>query len=170
MNAGPGADKPTLLRSTTRSLALEVPARAVPVPTTVSVEMQKIIGAPFRPTWNIHPTAATEWAALVDALAAVTISGLPALRGRFGVEVEKTVLGGVRAFTVTPKTIARENRDRLLIHLHGGCYVLSPGEAALPEAILMAGFGGFKVISIDYRMPPEAYFPGVKDRRLPPIA
>ena len=27
----------------------------------------------------------------------------------------------------------------------------------------MAGFGGFKVISVDYRMPPEAYFPAALD-------
>ena len=29
----------------------------------------------------------------------------------------------------------------------------------------MAGFGHFKVISVDYRMPPEAYFPGRARRR-----
>ena len=34
---------------------------------------------------------------------------------------------------------------------------------ALPEALFMAGFGGFKVISVDYRMPPEAYFPAALD-------
>jgi acetyl esterase/lipase len=69
----------------------------------------------------------------------------------------------VRAFIVTPETIAPANRDRVLIQMHGGCYVLNPGEAGLPEAVLMAGFGGFKVISVDYRMPPEAYFPAALD-------
>jgi acetyl esterase/lipase len=47
--------------------------------------------------------------------------------------------------------------------MHGGCYVLNPGEAGLPEAILMAGFGHIKVISVEYRMPPEAYFPAALD-------
>ena len=47
--------------------------------------------------------------------------------------------------------------------MHGGCYVLNPGEAALPEALFMAGFGHFKVIAVDYRMPPEAYFPAALD-------
>jgi monoterpene epsilon-lactone hydrolase len=47
--------------------------------------------------------------------------------------------------------------------MHGGCYVLNPGEAGLPEALFMTGFGGFKVISVDYRMPPEAYFPAALD-------
>jgi acetyl esterase/lipase len=41
--------------------------------------------------------------------------------------------------------------------------VLNPGEAALPEAIFMAGFGGVRVVSVDYRMPPEAYFPAALD-------
>ena len=32
---------------------LEVPARSVPVPTTVSPLMAKIIGLPLRTTWNV---------------------------------------------------------------------------------------------------------------------
>jgi len=64
---------------------------------------------------------------------------------------------------VTPDTIPPENRDRLLVHVHGGCYLLSPGEAGTSEAILMAGIGRFKVVSIDYRMPPDAYFPAALD-------
>jgi epsilon-lactone hydrolase len=47
--------------------------------------------------------------------------------------------------------------------MHGGCYVLNPGEASLPEALFMAGFGDIKVISVEYRMPPEAYFPAALD-------
>src|SRR5205807_1592692 len=82
---------------------------------------------------------------------------------RLHVKIEKTTIGGVKAFTLTPDVIAPENRNRLLIHVHGGCYVLNPGEAGLPEAIFMAGFGQFRVISIDYRMPPEAYFPAALD-------
>src|SRR3712207_8559787 len=55
------------------------------------------------------------------------------------------------------------NRDRLLVHLHGGGYVLYPGEAGAGEAMLMAGFGRFKVISVDYRMPPDFPFPAALD-------
>src|SRR5262249_41433482 len=52
-----------------------------------------------------------------------------------------------------------QNRNRLLVHVHGGGYVFAPAEAATREAILMAGFGKFKRISIDYRMPPEFPYP-----------
>jgi monoterpene epsilon-lactone hydrolase len=47
--------------------------------------------------------------------------------------------------------------------VHGGGYVFGPGEAATREAILMAGFGKFKVISIDYRMPPDFPYPAAMD-------
>jgi acetyl esterase/lipase len=47
--------------------------------------------------------------------------------------------------------------------MHGGCYVFSPGESGVAEAVMMAGFGAFRVISVDYRMPPEAHFPAALD-------
>ena len=146
-----------------RANAYEPPARAVPAPATVSLEMQKIIGAPPRPHSTLRPKTPEEWKSLVDALRASTISILPGICDRLMVKFEKTTLDGIRAFTVTPEDLAPENRNRLLVHVHGGCYVLSPGEAGLPEAILMAGFGRFKVVSVDYRMPPEAYFPAALD-------
>jgi epsilon-lactone hydrolase len=142
---------------------LEVPARTVPVPDTVSPEMQKLIGAPLRQNWNIQPKTGEEWKPVAAAGAAATIKTIPGMLERLKVKVEKTTMDGVRVFVVEPETIRPENRNRLLIHMHGGCYVLNPGEAGLPEAILMAGIGGFKVISVDYRMPPEAYYPAAHD-------
>ena len=41
--------------------------------------------------------------------------------------------------------------------------MLNPREAALPEAVLLAGFAHMKVIAVDYRMPPDAYFPAALD-------
>src|SRR3954469_12576353 len=148
---------------TAPSGALEVPARVVPVPNTVSPEMQKLIGATLRTNWNIQPKTGEEWKPVAEAGAAALIKNVPGMLERLKVKVEKTTIDGVRAFVVTPETIRPENRNRLLIHMHGGCYVLNPGEAGLPEAIFMAGIGGYKVISVDYRMPPEAYFPAALD-------
>ncbi|GJE04178.1 Monoterpene epsilon-lactone hydrolase [Methylobacterium isbiliense] len=100
---------------------------------------------------------------MADAGAATLAKLVPGMLERLHVKVERTTIDGVRAFILTPETIPPENRDRLLVHVHGGCYVLNPGEAGLPEAIFMAGFGRFKVISVDYRMPPEAYYPAAHD-------
>src|SRR5262245_6850458 len=55
------------------------------------------------------------------------------------------------------------NQNRLLVHVHGGGYVYNPGEAGTGEAALMAAYGGFKVISFDYRMPPDFPYPAAMD-------
>jgi epsilon-lactone hydrolase len=143
--------------------ALQVPAKTIPVPTDVSPQLAKIIGAPLRSNWDIHPKTGEEWKPVAEAGAAALIKNVPGMLERLKVKVEKTTIDGVRAFVVTPETIAPENKNRQLIHMHGGCYVLNPGEAGLPEAIFMAGFGHIKVISVEYRMPPEAYFPAALD-------
>jgi acetyl esterase/lipase len=142
---------------------LQVPAKTVPVPTDVSPEMQRMIAAPRRPAWDVLWKTGEEWRAAANALAAKTLQGLPAMRKRLRVTVQSSTMDRVRVYVVTPDVIPVEHRDKLLIHVHGGCYVLSPGEAGTPEAILMAGIGHFKVISVDYRMPPEAYFPAALD-------
>ena len=95
--------------------------------------------------------------------AAKTVQGIPAMRERLHVSMQPATMDGVRVYIVTPDVIPPEHRDKLLIHVHGGCYVLFPGESGTTEAILMAGLGHFKVISVDYRMPPEGYFPAALD-------
>ena len=142
---------------------LQVPAKTIPVPSDVSPQLQKIIGAPLRSNWDILPKTGEEWKPVAEAGAVPTIKSVPGMLERLKVKVEPTVIDGVRAYIVTPETIAPENRNRQLIHMHGGCYVLNPREAGLPEAIFMAGFGHIKVISVDYRMPPEAVFPAALD-------
>jgi monoterpene epsilon-lactone hydrolase len=143
--------------------SLQVPAKTVPVPTDVSPEMQRIIAAPKRPTWDVLLKTGDEWRAAANALAGKTLQALPAMRERLHVTVKSSTMGGVRVYLVTPDDVPPAHRDKLLIHVHGGCYVFSPGEAGTTEAIVMAGIGHFNVISVDYRMPPEAYFPAALD-------
>ncbi|MPZ19883.1 MAG: alpha/beta hydrolase fold domain-containing protein [Luteitalea sp.] len=141
---------------------LEVPARTVPVPSTVSPEMQKLIGAPLSDNWNDVPQTVDEWKAIA-ARSAAGGRDLAALRQELGVQAEPLTLGGVKGFMVTPQAMPPKNRDRLLIHLHGGCYVLGGGAAGTREAMYMAAFGRFKVMSIDYRMPPAFPYPAALD-------
>ncbi len=129
----------------------------------VSSDMQAMIGAPYPPHFNADPKTPTEWKELIDRRAKLSIAGIPAMKEKLGVKVEETRIAGVHCFIVTPSKIPPENRRRLLVHVHGGGYVFGPGEAALPEAIMMAGFGGFKVISVDYRMPPDFPYPAAMD-------
>jgi monoterpene epsilon-lactone hydrolase len=142
---------------------LEVPARTLPVPDTVSPAMQRLIGAPLSGNYNTWPKTDEEWKKLSAPGGG---RGLPALRERFKVKTEAMTVNGVQAYLVTPADLPAENRNRLLVHIHGGCYVLQGGEAATTEAIYMAGFGRFKVLSVDYRRPPEFPYPAALDDSL----
>ncbi|HEY0420039.1 MAG TPA: alpha/beta hydrolase [Acetobacteraceae bacterium] len=144
--------------------ARHVPAREIPVPTQeVSPEVQALIAAPYPPHMNADPKNAAEWKDLINRRAAVITAALPGLEAKLHVSVQPAAIGGVKAFIVTPDTMPEINRNRLLVHVHGGGYVFAPGEAALPEAVMMAGFGGYKVISVDYRMPPDFPYPAAMD-------
>jgi len=140
-----------------------LPARDIPVPDTVSPQMQEVIRRPLAPIWNEHPKSAADWKVLIARVAGQVAATLPDLRQRLGVKSEPTVIGGVKVFLVTPESVPEANRDRLLVHVHGGGYVLGPGEAGTREAILMAGYGRMRILSVDYRIPPDFPYPAALD-------
>lgn len=140
------------------------PAKTIPVPTAdVSPQAQALIGNPYSPTMNAAPADAAAWHQLIDGRAAIVAATVPALAEQMGVTVEPATMAGVKVYIVTPKTLPEANRNRLLIHVHGGAYVFFPGLSGTTEAILMAGFGGYKIISVDYRMPPDFPYPAAMD-------
>ena len=152
-----------VMASETPPAAREVPARTLPVPTTVSPEIQRLIAVPLSPTWNFHPTSAAQWKDMVAKSAAGITAQVPGLLAKFNVKREQMQIAGVRVYLMTPNSLAARNRDRLLVHIHGGGYVQFPGEAGNTEAIMMAGFAHAKVLSIDYRMPPDFPYPAALD-------
>ena len=129
----------------------DVPAKSLPVPTDVSPGMQKLIAAPLNPAWDKLWKTGEEWRRAADKMDQDIVPTIPAMAERLRVKVEPSTTDGVKVFVVTPEEIPPENRNRLLIHIHGGCYVLFPGEAGATEAIIMAGLEHFKVVSVDYR-------------------
>ena len=118
-----------VIAQTAAPSGLAVPAKTLPVPSTVSPQLQKVIGAPLRTNWDLLPKTGEEWKPVAEAGAVPTIKNVPGMLERLKVKIEPTVIDGVRAYIVTPETIAPENRNRQLIHMHGGCYVLNPREA-----------------------------------------
>ena len=141
----------------------DVPSKSIPVPTTVSPELQKIIAQPLRTAWDTPPKTPEGWKQLAEATRTNAAPNVEAMRQRLNVHVEPGTMAGVKIYTVTPEKIRPENANRTLVQIHGGCYVLNPAEAALPEAMLIAAIGGYRVIAVDYRMPPEAFFPAALD-------
>ena len=109
-----------------------VPGRSIPVPTTASPMFQQTIAAPYRiPAWDADPKSSAEWKALVDRLPDETVVQTRKVRDRLGVTLEPPVIDGVKAFVLAPKTVAASNKDRLLVHIHGGATSTIPATATL---------------------------------------
>ena len=88
-----------------------VPGRSIPVPTTASPEFQQTIAGPYRiPAWDADPKNSAEWNALIDRLADETVVQTRKVRERLGVTLESSVIDGVKAFVLTPKTVAARCR------------------------------------------------------------
>lgn len=133
--------------------------RHFPAPDTVSPQLKQMIDAAPPAYWNAHPGTTEEWKAWASSLAQEAVKGLPELREKLGVSVIRSEMGGVPVFIFTPEDLPEANRDRVLLNLHGGGYVLGAGESGTLEAILMAGMGKFKVVYADYRMAPDFPWP-----------
>ena len=115
------------------------------------------------PAWNANPPDDAGWRALVAKLADAAVPVLAKARDQLGVTMEATTIGGVKAFVFTPRTMPEAHRDQLIFNIHGGGYVYGPGESGTAEAMLMSALGGYKVIAVDYRMPPDAPYPAAMD-------
>jgi acetyl esterase/lipase len=89
----------------------------------------------------------------------VSLDRLAALRAQFPCTVKEREIGGVLSREIIPQERDPANDARVLIHLHGGAYVINGGEAGLSEAILGASYAKMRVLSVDYRMPPAAPYP-----------
>ena len=153
---------PCIAQTQSTDKGRDIPGYFLPVPDDVSPQMRALVAAPPAP-WDIHPKDIAEWKALVTRIADNAKAILPGMRQKLGVSIEPTMIGGVKAFILTPQTIAPENQNRVFLHFHGGAYVLNPGEAGTREGMLMAAFGRAKVISVDYRTSSDAPYPAALD-------
>lgn len=155
----------SLLLCAANAISRDIPAKNIPTPSTVSVELQKAMSMESLPgwPWNVLPKDNAEWKQLVEQNAAMAKAIIPDLLKKLDVKCTKSEMGGIPVFIIEPSTIPDQNRGKILMGFHGGGYVYSPGEAGIVEGLYLASTGKFKVISVDYRMPPEFPFPAALD-------
>ena len=85
-------------------------------------------------------------------------------RALYADDIREQRFGGVRTRVITPqREIPQRNRNRVLINLHGGAFAVGADLRGLIESIPVAGSGGIKVISVDYRQGPENRFPAASE-------
>jgi monoterpene epsilon-lactone hydrolase len=132
----------------------------VPIPTTISPEAQAMLaaaGVAAQPSGELTPPLAEVRSVYAEKLTRLNAE----LFRMYPVTVEHKTLGGVPVNLVTPTNARADLKDRLLINLHGGAFVL--GHGAISEAIPIAAKTGIAVLAIDYRLAPEAPFPAAVD-------
>lgn len=80
------------------------------------------------------------------------------MRKVYPVDVADLAIGGVATRVVTPQGKPFD-RKRVLINLHGGGFSMCADACAMLESVPIAALGGFKVVTVNYRMGPEAQHP-----------
>lgn len=76
----------------------------------------------------------------------------------YPVDVADQAIAGVPTRVVTPKGKPFD-KQRVLINLHGGGFSMCADACAMLESIPVASLGGYKVVTVNYRMGPEAKHP-----------
>jgi epsilon-lactone hydrolase len=130
--------------------------RVVPVPETISPEARALVA---RPASDVEqPQTIAERRAGLDrfqALRRVQWSKL------FPNQIVDTQMGGVPVRVITPDGMPAENRDKVLLNLHGGGFNGDSGSYS--ETIPIAGNAKIKVVAVLYRLAPEHPFPAAVD-------
>ena len=145
------------------SFSIGKPFRHFSAPEPVSDAAKNLINQPLNPLWSKIPRTLDEWEEIQKSAAAKALTVIPELIEKNDLTVRKEYLNGVPAFFVAPQHLSNENRDRILLYIHGGGYVLNNGESGLQEALLMAHYGGFSIVSPDYRLAPQHPYPAALD-------
>lgn len=70
-------------------------------------------------------------------------------------------IAGVPTHIVVPEGIPEENKDKVLLNLHGGGFNSDSG--SYTESIPIAGYTKIKVVAVLYRLAPEYPFPAAVD-------
>lgn len=126
--------------------------RVVPVPGTISPEAQKFISRPI--SADAGTGGLPERRRATDAF---RMGRAAEARRLFPVNILEQTIGGVRCDVVTPLSVPKEKRARILINVHGGGFVTDSG--SLVEGIPIANLTATTVVSVYYRLAPEHPFP-----------
>lgn len=146
-----------------------VPARLIPVPTSVSAEargvLERLVGDEGVPLNAMHSMPSPEdydgWLAVKAAADEQYAAALKELAGTLRSAVEMIRVGSAMIHVASPEEPLTP--ERAYIDFHGGAFVFGGGEACRAGAQMQADQHGVLCYGIDYRMPPEHPYPAALD-------
>jgi acetyl esterase/lipase len=144
--------------------ALPVPERLVPVPRHLSPEAQAFLSAASPGGAAPYPALddAAAWrrhiAAGEEAIVNVYFANVPRFDGTI---VERREQGAL-AYDIAPAGLRPDDR-RVYLYIHGGALIMGSGEACKIMSCRSASQLGVRMVSVDYRMPPDHPYPAGLD-------
>ena len=130
--------------------------RVVPVPETISPQAQLALGHP-QPDQG-PPESLAERRKSTDEYTARARVAWSRLCPN---QLVDTTIAGVPVRIVTPDGMPDNNKDKVLLNLHGGGFNSDSG--SYTESIPIAGYTHIKVVAVLYRLAPEHPFPAAVD-------
>ncbi len=129
-----------------------------PVPTHVSEAAQAVLAAPIEVS-VFAPQTAEQWRALSAQMEARFAPALAARIAALPVRITRKEMGGVPVREIVPKPPLEPRAGKVLLNVHGGGYFAMGGDLSVMEGLGLAVEGPYRVVSVDYRMPPDDPFP-----------
>jgi acetyl esterase/lipase len=142
--------------------SIHLPARDIPIPTSVSPEAQAVMAMP--------PMEMDDFPALEDLDAwremilthDAAIEAMMAERSASApVEIDEIDLGPVRVYDIRPNDV--EDDVHVYLDIHGGAFIYGSGATCRAMGIGTATRNATRAWAVDYRMPPDHPFPAALD-------
>jgi acetyl esterase/lipase len=145
---------------------LHLPARDIPIPSSISAEAQAILAmGPLVPDSKYPPLDDHDgWRAMIAERESMVLQMLAAADGRtagaerLATQVDEIDLGGFPVYVVLPTGVSPDDR-RVYLDIHGGGWIQGGGEVCRSTALRTAPIYGAPVWAVDYRMPPDHPYP-----------
>jgi epsilon-lactone hydrolase len=142
---------------------IHLPARDIPVPTSVSPQAQGVLAMPPQKQADYPPLDDLDgWRAMIAEHDATVTAMLGTRAATAPVTVETLDVAGVRVYDITPDGVPSDDR-RVYLDIHGGAFIHGGGETCRTMGIGTATRLGVRVWAVDYRMPPDHPFPAPLD-------
>ncbi len=149
-------------------LAWSIKSRVIPPPAGASEALYQSIAStpvpdPAAARTMFKNDNAIDWNALIEARSSARNSAALDRAKSLGVSIKKREIDGVTIYHVDPKKVDPQFSNNVFLYVHGGAYVFGGGDASVSEAAVIASISKIRVISVDYRMPPDDPFPAAVD-------
>jgi acetyl esterase/lipase len=143
---------------------LHMPARDIPLPTTVSDQARAFLSAPRPPAPDYPALDNTEaWRKIVASRDRMFLELGGERVARTMARAEKHAIAGTDVYVAAPREGAARP-GKLCLSFHGGALLFYGGPLTAFDAALSADQTGCVAWSVDYAMPPDAPYPAGLDQ------